>query len=399
MPDVIEILEFANALAIGGTERQFVNLVRAIDPTKYRVHVGALSCDGQLMDEIDQARVPITEYRVRHLYGSGAMSQQLRLARYLVRNRVQLVHTHGFYANSFALPPAWLARTSVRIASIRDDGTVWTPAQRAVERMACRLADCTVVNADIIRRRLLKQGWDADRITVIPNGVDLARFDKPNLGSALRRELGLPADALLVGVLARLAPCKGIEIFLDAAQAVASRLPDVRFLVVGDEGVLKGAVRGRGAYRQALEARAARLGLADRVVFAGFRLDVPEILAELTVSVLPSITGEGLPNSVLESMAAGLPVVATNSGGTYEAVEDGETGLLVPSGDAAALAQAIVPLLEDPRLRARLGAAGRRRVAERFSLDRMTHAMQALYARLIDRRLSAAASRAGVPAA
>jgi L-malate glycosyltransferase len=400
MPRALEILEFANALAIGGTERQFVNLVRGIDPERFRVHVGALARGGQLMREIDEAGVPVTEYRVRHLYGPHAMHQQLRLARYLARERVQVIHTHGFYANTFALPPAWLARTPVRIASIRDDGSVWTSAQRTVERMACRLADCTVVNAETIRRRLLTEGWPDDKVAVIPNGVDIARFQKTSTTSRLRNELGLPATAPIVGVLARLAPCKGLEVFLDAARIVADRFPEVRFLVVGDQEVFaEDGVRVGGSYRQTLERHAERLGLGGRIILTNFRLDVPEILAELTVSVLPSIKGEGLPNSVLESMAAGLPVVATNSGGTLEAVEDGRTGFLVPPSDAAALAQAISTLLEDPSLRSRLGAAGKRRVVERFSLDRMALEMQALYTRLIQRRERSTSSQPKVTAA
>jgi glycosyltransferase involved in cell wall biosynthesis len=381
----VPILEFANALAIGGTERQFVNLVCGIDPAMFRVHVGTLSRTGELLGEIDQARVPVTEYRIRHLYGPGAMRQQLRLATYLARNQVRLIHTHGFYANTFALPPAWLARTPVRIASIRDDGSVWTPAQRAVDRIACRLADCTVVNAEMIRRRLIKEGWRDDRIAVIPNGVDTRRFQPRTGQQGIRKELGLSETAPLVGVLARLAPSKGLEVFIEAARLIAERFPDARFLIVGDEGA-PGEATPTGGYRQTLVRHAERLGLADRVIFTGFRLDVPEVLAELAVSVLPSVTGEGLPNSVLESMAAGVAVVATNSGGTREAVADGETGMLVPPTDVTALVQAINRLLEDSGLRARYGAAGRRRIADRFSRERMAHEMQSLYSRLLEAR-------------
>lgn len=387
MPEIIEAMEFANALAIGGTERQFVNLVRTIDPARFRVHVGTLKREGPLGAEIDATRVPFTEYRVRHLYGPHTIGQQLRLARYLRRERIRLIHTHGFYANCFALPPAWLARTAVRIASIRDDGSVWTHAQRAVERLACRLADCTVVNAEVIRRRLLGEGWTDDRIAVIPNGVDVARFDKHGIPSGLCRELGLPPSVPIVGVVARLAPSKGLEVFLDAARIVADRFPDARFLIVGDEPTLGTEhLPAGGPYRQKLELRARRLGLADRVIFTGFRLDVPDVLAGLDVSVLPSVTGEGLPNSVLEAMAAGLPVVVTDSGGTSEAIANGTTGFMVPPGDASALARPVIELLADASLRARMGEAGQRRAATLYSLERMAHEMEALYARLIERR-------------
>lgn len=387
MPEPIHIMEFANALAIGGTERQFVNLVRGVDTSRFTPHVGALARGGQLMEEIEAIQVPITEYPVRHLYGPGAMWQQLRLGRYLVRESIQVIHTHGFYANSFALPPAWLARTPVKIASIRDDGSVWTAAQRAVERVACRLADCTVVNADVIRRRLLSEGWKPDTIAVIRNGVDLSRFAKRPGRSTVRDTLGIPANVPVVGVLARLAASKGIEVFLEAAQALAVRFPDARFVVVGDEAVLDGtSVRAGGSYRQALERRAHELGLGDRVVFTGFRLDVAEVLEQFTVSVLPSVSAEGLPNVVLESMAAGLPVVATDSGGTLEAVKHGETGFLVPKADAGALAHAVGTLLDDAVLCRRMGEAGRRRIVDEFSLAHMAQEMQALYSRLLEKR-------------
>jgi len=392
MSEPREILEFCNSLAIGGTERQLVNLVQNIDPARFHVHLGTLARSGALFDEIDQGQVPTAEYRVRRLYGPATMRQQRRIATYLEREGIQLIHAHGFYANVFALPPAGFARVPVRIASIRDDGSVWTRAQRAVERVACRLADCTVVNADVIRARLVAEGWASERVAVIPNGVDLARFVPRRPADALCAELGFPAGAPIVGVLARLAPCKGIEVFLDAARIAMHRVPDARFLIVGDTASLSGdGIRSGGGYRQALEARARRLGLGERVVFAGFRTDVPAILSQLTLSVLPSLTGEGLPNSVLESMAAGLPVVATDTGGTGEAIVDGETGLLVPAGDAGALAHAIEDVLTNAGLAARFGAAGRRRVEQHFSLERMTREMQALYTRLLHARGSAPA--------
>lgn len=357
------------------------------------MHVGTLSRTGELMKEIEAARIPTSEYRIRRLYGPGPWRQQLRLASYLVRHQIRVIHTHGFYANTFGLPAAWLARTAVRIGSIRDDGSVWTPAQRAVDRMACRLADCTVVNAETIRRRLVGDGWREDRIAVIPNGVDTKRFQARATASSFRKEYGLPPAAPLVGVLARIAPSKGLEVFLEAARIVVDRVPDARFVIVGDDApFVRDGERVEG-YRQQLEQHAERLGLGQHVIFTGFRLDVPEVLSELAISVLPSVTGEGLPNSVLESMAAGVPVIATNSGGTKEAVADGETGVLVAPSDVTALARTTCELLADPALRARFGAAGRRRIAERFSLERMAHDMQALYGRLLEARERTLVSR------
>jgi glycosyltransferase involved in cell wall biosynthesis len=164
---------------------------------------------------------------------------------------------------------------------------------------------------------------------------------------------------------------KGVEYFLDAAALLAPRFPEVRFLIVGD-----------GAGRNELEAHAGRLGLAERVTFTGFRTDVPDLLPEAAISVLPSLS-EGLSNSLLESMAAGVPVVAARVGGNPEIVEHDVSGLLVPVRDSAALAGAISTLLEDPQLAARLGEAGRRRVAELFSMERSLSEVEGLYERLV----------------
>jgi L-malate glycosyltransferase len=167
---------------------------------------------------------------------------------------------------------------------------------------------------------------------------------------------------------------KGIEHFLEAAGRIAPRLPEARFLVVGDSEPSP----GRTSYREHLEALAARLGLAGRVLFLGFRSDVADLLAVSTVSVLPSLS-EGLSNVLLESMAAGVPVVATRVGGNPEAVEHGVTGLLVAPADAFALAHAVTLLLEHPHLARCYGEAARRRVHERFSDQRMVHATEDFY--------------------
>jgi len=184
----------------------------------------------------------------------------------------------------------------------------------------------------------------------------------------------------VVAVVSRLNPQKGIEQFIDAAALIGARFPQAHFLVVGDQHKIPGA--SNSGYRATLEERALRLGLGKRLVFAGFRLDVPQILAQVSVAVLPSLT-EALSNSLLESMAAGAPVVATEVGGNPEVVEDGVTGLLVPPQDPEALARAVCRLLEWPQEAERLGRAGRRLIHERFSVAQMVHATEQLYLGLL----------------
>jgi glycosyltransferase involved in cell wall biosynthesis len=252
------------------------------------------------------------------------------------------------------------------------------------------MADVVAVNAEAIKCRLVEDGYDPAAVAVVHNGIELSRFERPPQPGRLRRELGLPADAPLVAVLARLHPVKGIEYFLEAAAAVAARFPHARFLVVGQGAVLRDGAIVETPYKRQLEAAAGALGLGGRVAFTGFRLDVPELLAEVAVSVLPCTGNEGLSNSVLESMAAGVPVVATTVGGNPEVVEDGLSGLLVPPRDAGALARAIGAVLADPALAARLGQAGRERVRSHFSEAEMVRRTERLYLSLLDAR------RAGV---
>ena len=288
------------------------------------------------------------------------------------------MHTYSFYANVFAVPAARLGRVPVVVASIRDTGAYITPMKRRVQRMTCRLADSVVVNAEAVRRWLVEDGYDERRITVIRNGIDPAPYARKASPGKLHQELGLPPDAPLVAVLSRLSPIKGLEYFLEAAATVAAAAPDVRFLIVGE------AEKKDIEYARSLEAYANRLGLGRRVVFTGLRLDVPRVLDEVAVSVLPSLS-EGLSNVLLESMAAGVPVVATRVGGTPEAVEEGVTGLLVPPRDAGALALAISRLLTDRALAARLGRAGRGRAVRFFSIDAAVRQTEQLYFTLLRR--------------
>jgi glycosyltransferase involved in cell wall biosynthesis len=363
---------------IGGTERQVANLALRIDASRFDLHLACMRNKGELLQELEPLRVPRPVFNIGRLYTPKTLWQAIRLARYVRRNVIQIVHSYGFYPNVFAVPAARIGGASIIVASIRDRGDILTPLQRRIQRYVCRFADCVLVNAEAIRETLIEQGYRPDNIVVIKNGIVLPRFGtgesgKRESGAALRKELGLPLAAPLVFVFSRLNQMKGLEYFLEAAAAVSAKLPDVRFLIVGD-----------GAERTELEAHAARLGLAQRVIFTGFRTDIPELLAEAVVSVLPSLS-EGLSNSLLESMASGVPVIAARVGGNPEIIEHEVSGLLVPPRDSAALAAAISRLLVDASLAARFGEAGRRRVSEVFSMERSVGEVESLYERLVER--------------
>lgn len=396
--DRIRVLQFLPVFAVGGTERQVMNLAGGLDRSRFEVQFGCLRRWGELLEEVEDGQIPVAEYRINTLYNLRAMRERLRLASDLKRQRVQIVHTYNFYGNLFAIPAGWLAGVPALVASIRGMDVDLSPQRRLAQRLVCRLADRIAVNAEAVRQHLIADGHDAEKITVIRNGIDLSKFHSRRGGGQLRQEFGLPPHSPLVAVCSRMIRLKGLEYFLDAAALLTQQMPDVRFLVVGDWylRVHDGPIVHDDAYRSELQQHAVRLGLDGRVIFTGFRADVPDLLSEVAVSVLPSVESEGLSNSILEAMAAGVPVVATNVGGNAEAVAHGETGLIVPPRDAPALARGIYRFLEDADLAARFGEAARRRVERHFSLTRMVRDTENLYTGLLHRALDRGVRGVGV---
>jgi glycosyltransferase involved in cell wall biosynthesis len=387
----VRILNVVPTLMCGGTENQFMTLSRELDPTRFELEFACLRRWGGFIKEIHDRGIPLAEYPVPSFRNVRTFGLQARLARHISRRRIQIVHAYNFYGNVFAVPPARLSAPVV-IASIRDRGPYLTTMQKRVQRYACQFADCVLVNAEAVRDWLIDEGYDRSKIVVIPNGVELTRFVAPPQRDALRHELGLPAGTPLVAVVGRLARFKGLEQFLEATAALAPQFPLARFLITGETAPME------TAYLTQLKALAERLGVADRVIFTGLRDDVPALLSSVDVSVMPSLN-EALSNVLLESMAAGAPVVATRVGGTPEALTDGENGLMVPPEDPRALATAVATLLRDPALAARLGHAARQRIATQFSVDRMVQATEQLYDDLLVRKGRGASRRVPTAAA
>jgi len=229
--------------------------------------------------------------------------------------------------------------------------------------------------AESHRRYLVeREGLPADRVEVVYNGVDTARYRPRPPDPARARQLGLGGDKRWLVTVASLKPLKRIDLLIDAFARVVAERPELGLLIVGD-----------GPERAALEARVRRLGLEDWVVFLGLREEVEKILNLSELFVLSSRT-EAFPNALLEAMASGLPVVATNVGSVPELVEHGKSGLLVEPGDAEALARAILEVTAD-RSRARaMGEQGRSVVESRFGLDTMCRERERIFAEILCRR-------------
>jgi glycosyltransferase involved in cell wall biosynthesis len=380
MPEPIKVVKFLTMFAVGGTERQFVYLAKGLDKSRFDIRVGCLSKKGQFLKDIEAMNLPVAEYPIRSLYSPRMPHRQLLFARDLRRQHIRLVHAYGFYPNVFSVPAARLAGC-ITIASVRDTGvfTSQIKLKTLLQRTACHLADRVVANSSAVRNWLVSLGVDQNHIDVIPNGIVVNKQLTGSRDFRVRRELGIDPKTPVIAVISRLNPGKGIEYFLKAALIVRGQFPEVRFLIVGGSYY-------DPAYKPSLESLARKLNLADSVLFTGERNDIPQLLQEVNISVLPSLS-EGLSNSLLESMAAGLPVIATDVGGNPEIVQEGKTGFLVPARDEKALSDAMLRMLKSAEMREKFGLAGYERVGTHFSLDATVRKTEELYTMLLEERM------------
>ena len=299
-----------------------------------------------------------------------------RLYRLMRRERFDVVQTFSHYSNLVGPVMAWLAGVRVRVSSQRMSLKGAPPWLLRLDRLVTNssLVGAMVAVSEGTRRFAIEQqGIDPKKLITIHNSIDVQRFAPVSAEKieSLRAALKLPLDALVVLTVARLHPQKGHHFLLQAVPIILQSYPQVRFLFVGE-----------GDLRQELETTTQHSGLQDVVYFLGVRQDIAELLSLSDIFVLPSLW-EGLPNSVLEAMAAETPVVATNVDGCPEVVYDGETGILVPPKNVQALAQAILSLLGNPVQRRQLGMAARTRAVREFSEEKNISTFLNLYTQLL----------------
>ena len=357
MPGPLDVVLMLTSFDVGGTERQMVDLVRRLDPLRFRVHLACFHKRGRLLDHVPE-EIPIREFHVRGFANPSALGQMLAFGGWCRSIGASLVHACDLYANIFALPAAMLAGVPVRIGNRREILTGdKSRGQLAAQRWAYRTAHAVVANSSAARAQLAVEGVPEERLRLIPNGLDLSRFTPQRPPAAIRR----------IVTVANLRAEKGHDTILAAAPAILERHPDATFTFAGD-----------GPRRDALETFARALGVAERVRFLGECQDVAPVLAASDLFVLPS-RSEAFPNAVIEAMAAGLPVVASRVGGIPEVVRHGENGVLVPPDDPQAVADAILGLMDRRDEAAALGAAARADVARDYTIDRMVERFEDLY--------------------
>jgi glycosyltransferase involved in cell wall biosynthesis len=378
----IRVLRVIARLNVGGPAIHATLLTRELDPDRYESRLVAgsedeqegnyLTLHGQTIDALHE--VPALGREINPLRDLNALRELIRLIRTF---RPHIVHTHTAKAGLLGRLAARWCRVPVIVHTFH--GHVFhgyfSPAKTALfvglERRLGRMTDRLITVSETVREEILaRRIGRPGQFEVVRLGLDLRPFAAcESRTGELRQELGLPAATRIVVIVARLVPIKAHETFLDMAERLAPKYPDLVFLVVGD-----------GERRAALEADARARGLADRVRFLGWRADLDRIYADADVVTLTS-RNEGSPVALIEAMAAGRPVVSTRAGGVAELV--GEAGVLADVGDAAGLADGVVRLLEDPCRAREMGLAARARVLPHYGHPRLISDIDSLYQRLI----------------
>jgi len=347
-----------------------IELIRRLDRSRFEVYVACSHLQGAWLPRVEGC-APITEFPIQAFARASTLAQAAAFARWCRAQRIAVLHTCEFYSNIFALPVAAVAGVPIRIGSRREVVLDRTRSQSAVQRMAYRFASVVVTNARSAAGALAAEGVGHQRIEIIPNGVAIDLYRPRARSGEIRTIL----------TVANLRAEKAHELLFEAAARLLPRYPALRFQVVGD-----------GPRGGELRELATTLGIRTQVDFLGHREDVPALLSAADVFVLPS-RSEALPNSVIEAMAAGLPVIATAVGGLVELIDDGRTGRLVAPDDPVALASALESLIRAPRVATAIGLTARDHIARHYSFDRMVRAFEHLYVARLDAARSAAGSR------
>ncbi|HET9865321.1 MAG TPA: glycosyltransferase [Steroidobacteraceae bacterium] len=360
----MRVVQVTESLEIGGAERVVVTLANSL-AARHESSVICLKQLGPLAAEL--AGVPVSCIGKREGNDPAAI---LRLARAFEAARADVVHAHDWGCYLDAMAAAWMAGIRVAVQTVHGKYMAYPPGRLAglkkslrhmCERRAARRFGNVVCVSDALRAHVAEEiGIGAAQTMTIANGVAVP---------PLHRNRAPQPGALRLVTVGRLAAVKNYELLIRAFAPLAARWPQLSLTFVGD-----------GPERAGLERLASSLGLAGSVFFLGFRSDIDQLLADSDIFVLTSVS-EGIPMSILEAMKCGLPVVATRVGGVPATVADGETGMLVESGDDRALTRALAVLIENPRSAEAMGAAGHARALQKFSVEAMVGAYEAVYRR------------------
>jgi len=365
MVERIHVLQLGGSLAVGGAVRMILSLSQELDRSRFAVGVCRLfQVEDEFSDKLAGIGTPSHVLGSRRFYSPLTIT---KLATLIRRHEIDIVHTHAVEADVAGTIAGRLTNRPVvtTLHSLPISYERRPLAPRTLHSIVIRHLSRNLVSVSKAAKSLFVRDWDipASRMRTIYPAVDLEPFLRVPLGVAARAA----QDRFQITNVGRLVPAKAQHLLIQAAGTVLGRFPNAEFVIVGP-----------GPRRDELQHLARELGIAERVTLTGARDDVPEILARTDVFVLSSLW-EGLPLSAVEAMAAARPVVLTDVGGCAELVENGVTGMIVPPGESATIAEAVNALLADAQRRVELGQAARERVRHAFAAARMAEEYEALY--------------------
>ena len=354
----------ARELDLGGSERQLAVTALGLDRNLFQPHVACFSGGGFRARELKRGGVPVLELGVRSLISGSVIHAARRLGRYLERHRIQIVHAFDVPSVLFAVPAATWYRVPVVLSSQRAHRALTPGLTRHLLRLTDRLADGIVINSQAVARELVTgDGVPRSLLHLAYNGIDTGRFQRDGPKAALP----WPDPRVVIGVVCALRPEKGLTTLLDAFAQVLERGPLARLLIVGS-----------GPMAEQLAERARQLRLGSACHFQAAVEEVAPWLRTMDIFVLPSLS-EALSNALMEAMACGCCVVASEVGGNPELVENGKTGMLFAAGDSQALAVALDSLMQNETRRHNLADAGAAFIRDGFSSQAAAGRMGLIY--------------------
>jgi glycosyltransferase involved in cell wall biosynthesis len=356
----------------GGTEKHLAQLIAGLPSDDFRCSVVAFDLGhNPLLDGLRQRGVAVIGLPVGREYVPNAVLQAWRLSRLIRQRRYDIVQTFHQKADTYGALIARLSGARHLISSKRDTGQLRKPWHVFLNRRLRSLFDSFIVVAEAVRDAVVRSDHlPPSRIVTIYNGVDTRRFAVPTREqrNAARAQLGFAADDFVVGMVAGFRPEKNHEVFFEGLERSRASIPGLKVLAVG-----------AGPLLDAFRAKTGSTAIGACTVFTGDVTDVVPYLWAMDVGCLTPGSNEGFSNAIIEQMSVGLPMIVTGVGGNAEAVIEGESGRIVPPRDAAALSRALIGMHADPAAVAGMGRAARRRVEERFSLERMCAEHAQLY--------------------
>ncbi len=370
----IKALHLLNAFGDSSITRIVMRLIGDMRADGIEWHIGCLGGHGLAPAALHGLGVPLVDFSLHGGASKFTLSEQIR--RYVRIEQIKIIHTHTprtiFMAALSGKPDRKIVHVATKHLITRPGDRQWGTLFTLLDRLSLYLPDWLVPVSQQMYQSIIRQfGVRADHVTRIYNAIPCGQFHVPEERAACRNELGIPADAVVLTYVGRIQRVKQVDVLLRAFSQIAEACPNSRLVVVGD-----------GDQRQRLMSYSSELGISERVVWTGYRADVPRLLAASDLYLQTSVN-EGLSLSLLEALASGKPIVATDAGGNSEIVQNGVNGCLIPIGATTEFADSVVWLIEHPRLRDQFASAGLELARNRFSLDSMVGAYRDLYRTVI----------------